>query len=106
VLTKLDAVLSSPHAARAERDFDVLINSLRRIFGRLFGAIDSFKVAALAESRPKSSNAAMGCTKLLMFWTQPADRVTPRAAAGCFAASRVRPPDCGRGVTTWRIARS
>jgi hypothetical protein len=76
VMTKLDAVLSSPHASRAERDFNAHVNSLRRIFGRLFSAIEPFKVAA----SPKSTEIVKrghGVLELLMFWTQPADRVTP-----------------------------
>jgi len=74
-LTKIDAVQKSPHAGRAERDFDNILKSLRSIFAGNFTCIEPFKVAA----SPKFTNfkRGYGISELLNFWLLTPEREWP-----------------------------
>ena len=70
VLTKLDAVLSSPDTKRAVCNFDRLLTDLRRRFCRTLSVIESFQIAAspMADTLTRGT----GVPELLLFWLQPA----------------------------------
>ena len=66
VLTKNDVVLASHHAERVMRDFDGILNALRRRHSDTFSAIEPFLTAA----SPKGTEIARGAglSDLLAFW--------------------------------------
>ena len=70
VLTKLDAVQSSPNnAGRAVSDFDSLFHHLRKRFGATLSTFGQFHIAA----SPKTTTLkrGTGVPELLSFWLQP-----------------------------------
>ena len=85
VLTKLDAVQTSPLAERVERDFSGLVADVRRLFRNQFAEIEPFRIAA----SPKSDTLARGTgvPSLLSFWLKPAV-VSVHASAPAPAPSR------------------
>lgn len=86
VLTKLDLLEESPHKARAEDDFQSLVQSVRRLFGTAFGAAESFRVAAspATDVLPRGH----GLAALLRFWAMQLPRLVPRAANAAASLSQ------------------
>lgn len=69
VLTKLDAIQSSPHADRAVKDFNRLFQHLRERFGAALSTFERFHIAAFPKAiTPKRGT---GVPELLSFWLQP-----------------------------------
>lgn len=70
VLTKLDAVLASPHQERAHTDFASLQNQITNLFGHAFDRIDVSKVAA----SPKTGALprGTGVSDVIEFWAAAA----------------------------------
>lgn len=66
VLTKLDAVNRSEHHARAIADFNAIVESVRRLHGSTFKAVEAFTIAA----SPKSTELprGYGLAQLMAFW--------------------------------------
>lgn len=67
VLTKLDEIEMSAQKDRAERDFEGLVSSVRRLFGRILEEVAPFRVAAspATDVFPRG----YGVADLLTFWT-------------------------------------
>ena len=77
VLTKLDAVMDSPRAERANSDFDHIVQQVRLLFGSYMSEIEAFRIAASPKS--DASFRGMGVPDLLSFWLRPTVRVVPSA---------------------------
>ncbi|MDT4846361.1 hypothetical protein FQZ97_803780 [compost metagenome] len=79
VLTKLDAIRSSPHEERALRDFDSLVASVQQLFGGSLSEVAPFQIAASPKSY--AIERGTGLPELLSFWLQPPASV--RTAVPC-----------------------
>jgi hypothetical protein len=74
VLTKLDAIRASTEAERPLRDFQTLVNDVRRLFGGALGRIEAFEVAASPKTDALPRGTGVGA--LLLFWVTAADPFT------------------------------
>lgn len=75
VLTKKDAIVTSPHRERVERDFAELVEAVSRDHATSLGEVRSFIVAA----SPKDSEHVArgeGVPELLLYWLLPNTAVT------------------------------
>ena len=77
VLTKLDAVLDSSQAERADADFERLFDLLRMRFGNALSGIQRFRIAA--SPRTATLKKGTGVADLLAFWLQPSIALPPPA---------------------------
>lgn len=70
VLTKLDAVLASPHQEQTHTDFAALQTRIKKLFGHAFERIETCKVAASpkSDSQPRGT----GVSQVVEFWTAAA----------------------------------
>ena len=84
VLTKNDAVLASPHAARVMSDFDRILAGLRTRHAGMFTTIEAFVIAASPKNGGPVRGSGLG--PLLNFWLEPPER----------ADSHIRPVTSGR----------
>lgn len=69
VLTKLDAIQSSPHQERALRDFDSLVGSIQQLYSTALLEIAAFQIAASPKSY--AIERGTGLPQLLSFWLKP-----------------------------------
>lgn len=74
VLTKLDAVQAAAEAARALRDFELLLQDLQRLFGDVLTLIMPFQVAASPKNDTVPRGTGVG--PLLSFWLGQVDAPT------------------------------
>jgi hypothetical protein len=94
VLTKLDAVRAAAEAEQALRNFEMLFNDVRRLFGNLLARIEPFQVAASPKSDIVLRGTGVGA--LLSFWLTAAETVTEIESDGPLhkrAFARLRPLD-------------
>lgn len=94
VLTKLDAVTAADQRERALRDFDSLLDDVRRWFGNPFSEVEPFQVAASPKTTALSRGT--GVADLLTFWIRPAapPKVSaPTRSNSVRAFARLRPLD-------------
>ena len=96
VLTKLDLIDTSPHKALAGVAFEGMVQSVGRLFGRAFGVIEEFRVAA-SPATPVFPRGH-GLARLLRFWAMPPARLVSQAAYAAAplperAIARLGPPE-------------
>lgn len=75
VLTKIDSVNKSSDTERVERDFDILLESLRSKFGKHFSCVEPFKVAA--SPKHEGVERGTGLPQLLDYWLLPLENQWP-----------------------------
>lgn len=71
VLTKQDSVLASPHADRAQREFDAIVDGIIKVHGQYLGEIDRFVVAASPMDSTNVKRGA-GVDRVLLSWLSAA----------------------------------
>lgn len=69
VLTKDDAVQSSPHKDRVERDFKAIIERLELLYSDYFAEIQGFRTSA--SPKDAAIPRGMGLADLIKFWLSP-----------------------------------
>lgn len=86
VLTKLDAVQTSPHRERAQNDFTTLDAQVRRAFDTTFNAISACTIAA----SPSTGGVARGTgvAAVLALWAEPAATPPTSPSPGAPAPAR------------------